>query len=65
MITVLFVVVIFLLAVLGLAVGIMLHRSPLKGSCGGCANCLYEKAQSRQTGARTPTQKYQYKRIES
>ncbi len=46
MITVLFTMAIFLLAVLGLGVGVMLNRSPIKGSCGGCAACLYKKVQT-------------------
>jgi hypothetical protein len=47
MTTMLLTVVIFLLAVLGLAVGVMLHRSPIKGSCGGCAACLYKRGKTR------------------
>ncbi len=31
---------IFGLAVLGMAIGILRGRSPIKGSCGGCTNCL-------------------------
>lgn len=40
MITMLFTIVIFLLAVIGLGIGVMCQRSPLKGSCGGCGKCL-------------------------
>ncbi len=40
MTTVLLTVVMFLLAVMGLGVGVMFQRSPPKGSCGGCAKCL-------------------------
>jgi len=40
MLTLFFTLTIFLLAVAGLALGILFRRSPLKGSCGGCGDCL-------------------------
>ncbi len=46
MITIFFTIGIFALAVVGLGVGVISHRSPLKGSCGGCANCLCQRKQS-------------------
>ena len=46
MITVLLSVLVFLLAMLGLACGIMFGKHRLKGSCGGCALCLYKRGGS-------------------
>ena len=43
MITTLFTIAIFLLAVIGLGVGVMCQRGPLKGSCGGCGKCLCQR----------------------
>ena len=40
MTTVLLAVVVFLLVASGLAVGFLFNRRPIKGSCGGCVNCL-------------------------
>jgi hypothetical protein len=40
MITILVSLGVFTLAVLGMAIGIMRGRCPLKGSCGGAAECL-------------------------
>jgi hypothetical protein len=46
MTTILLTVTIFMLAVLALAVGVFFNRNPLKGSCGGCGNCLCRRKQS-------------------
>jgi hypothetical protein len=43
MITVLLAMLIFLLAVSGLALGIIFNRRPISGSCGDCMNCLCRK----------------------
>ncbi len=40
MTTVLFSLAIFALAVLGLGIGVLLGRCPLRGSCGGASQCL-------------------------
>ena len=40
MITLLASLLVFVLAVLGLAIGVMRGRCPLRGSCGGAAECL-------------------------
>jgi hypothetical protein len=40
MTTIFIAVIVFMLAVAGLCVGTLAGRRPLKGSCGGCANCL-------------------------
>lgn len=40
MTTLLLAVLVFGLAVLGLAVGMLAGRRPLGGSCGGCGACL-------------------------
>jgi len=46
MMTLLFTVALFLLAVAGMALGLVLRRKPLGGSCGGCSNCIVRKAAS-------------------
>lgn len=43
MITMLLAVLIFLLAAAGLALGALCNRRPIKGSCGGCAECSCTK----------------------
>lgn len=40
MTTLLLAVPLFVLAVLGLALGAFIGRPSIKGSCGGCAQCL-------------------------
>ena len=40
MITIILALCIFLLAVAGLAVGVIFGRRPIGGSCGGCVMCL-------------------------
>ncbi|MDH3387429.1 MAG: hypothetical protein OEN02_05925 [Gammaproteobacteria bacterium] len=37
---------IFLLAVTGLALGFILGRRPLCGSCGNCSECIMRRARS-------------------
>lgn len=46
MITLLLTVAIFMLAVMGLGIGIMFQRPQLKGSCGGCGECLCQRKKS-------------------
>ena len=36
----------FLVAVLGLGLGLLLRRKPLGGSCGNCSECLVRRAGS-------------------
>ena len=46
MITMLFAIPLFVLAVVGLALGVILRQRPLPGSCGNCSKCLIRKAGS-------------------
>ena len=46
MMTFLIVIPMFLLAVLGLGLGLLLRRKPLGGSCGNCTACLVRRAGS-------------------
>jgi hypothetical protein len=46
MMTILIAVPLFVLAVAGLALGFILRRRPLCGSCGNCSECLMRKARS-------------------
>ena len=46
MTTILIAIPLFVLAVTGLALGIVLKRRPLGGSCGNCTQCLVKRAGS-------------------
>ena len=46
MMTFLFTILLFLLAVVGMALGLLLRRKPLGGSCGNCTACLVRRAGS-------------------
>jgi len=46
MMTFLFAVVLFPLAVTGLALGLILRKKPLCGSCGNCSECIMRRARS-------------------
>jgi hypothetical protein len=46
MTTILFAVPLFVLAVVGLALGVVMRQRPLAGSCGNCSECLVRKAGS-------------------
>ena len=39
-------VLMFLLAVAGMALGLILRRKPLCGSCGNCSECVMRRARS-------------------
>ncbi len=46
MMTILIAVALFLLAVAGMALGLVLRRKPLGGSCGNCSSCIVRRAGS-------------------
>jgi hypothetical protein len=46
MMTFLIAVPLFLLAVFGLGLGLVLRRKPLGGSCGNCTECVVRRAGS-------------------
>jgi hypothetical protein len=46
MTTLLIAVPLFLLAVAGLALGLILRQRPLCGSCGNCSRCVQREARS-------------------
>ena len=46
MLTLIFAIAVFVLAVIGLALGLILRQRPLRGSCGNCTNCLVREANS-------------------
>jgi hypothetical protein len=46
MTTILIAVPLFVLAVAGLGVGLILRRKPLCGSCGNCSACLARRSDS-------------------
>ena len=46
MTTLLIAVPLFVLAVVGLATGLLLRQRPLCGSCGNCSECIMRRARS-------------------
>jgi hypothetical protein len=44
MTTIILAVPLFVLAVAGLAIGVLLRQRPLCGSCGNCSECIVRKA---------------------
>ena len=46
MTTFLLAVPLFLLAVAGMAVGVLLKRKPMCGSCGNCSECIVRRSRS-------------------
>ena len=46
MTTLLLAVPLFLLAVAGMAVGVLLKRKPICGSCGNCSDCIVRRGRS-------------------
>jgi hypothetical protein len=53
MTTILFAVPLFILAVVGLALGIILHQRPLGGSCGNCTECLVRRVSTPSRSTRS------------
>jgi len=46
MLTFIFAVLLFMLAVAGMALGLIMRRKPLCGSCGNCSECIMRRARS-------------------
>ena len=46
MTTILIAVPLFVLAVAGLAIGVLIRKRPLCGSCGNCSECIMRRASS-------------------
>lgn len=46
MMTLVFTVAIFGLAIVGLAIGLLLRQRPLCGSCGNCSECIMRRSRS-------------------
>ena len=46
MTTILIAVPLFVLAVAGLAIGVLIRKRPLCGSCGNCSECIMRRARS-------------------
>jgi hypothetical protein len=46
MTTILIAVPLFVLAVAGLAIGVLIRKRPLCGSCGNCTECIMRRAGS-------------------
>jgi hypothetical protein len=46
MTTILIAVPLFVLAVAGLAIGVLIRKRPLCGSCGNCSECIMRRAGS-------------------
>jgi len=46
MLTFIFAVLLFMLAVAGMALGLIIRRKPLCGSCGNCSECIMRRARS-------------------
>jgi hypothetical protein len=46
MTTILIAVPLFVLAVAGLAIGVLIRKRPLCGSCGNCTECILRRAGS-------------------
>lgn len=46
MATILIAVPLFVLAIVGLGIGLVLRQRPLCGSCGNCSECIIRRARS-------------------